>query len=163
MGDFGPSHALNSDGPPPESVEQPSTERSARGGRQPHRLSGPDGFQQAGPPPWLFGAERGQQPLQIHLRLGLGCHLCARDSPASRAQKDLPAAQMVGRLRALGQWREGGRTRREAQKHDGGGHRAQRHDRNQPLPPAHQADRQEPGLGAATWLAGQKRREINKR
>ena len=43
MGDFGPSHALNSDGPPPESVEQPSTERSARGGRQPQAIRTPDG------------------------------------------------------------------------------------------------------------------------
>ena len=57
MGNFGPNHALNSDGPPPESVEQPSTERSARGVRQPQPIR-TDGFQQAGPPPWLFGAER---------------------------------------------------------------------------------------------------------
>jgi hypothetical protein len=50
---------------------------------------------------------------------------------------------------------------REAQKHDGGERRAERHDQNQPLPPAHQADRQERWAGRWTWLAqkGPRQRE----
>ena len=88
MGDFGPSHALNSDGPPPESVEQPSTERSARGGRQPQNKDQTGVSTSWSTPPWLSGFEKGQQPRHTHLGLGLGWHLCARGSLAIRPQKD---------------------------------------------------------------------------